>query len=317
MSLRFGLSTLQGSLVRQRHGFTLIELLVVIAIIAVLVALLVPAVQQVRTAAARTDCANRLRQLGLGIHNYESNTHYLPSSGQGTNYTTSPPSVAFELHSTFTMLLPYVEQDHIYRQFDLMQAYNATAGNQAAARNVLSLLICPTNPLRPQPQDVQGYGCTDYAPVYYTDIDPVTGVRNKATRADGGLIIGKSTVQAITDGTSNTIAIAEDVGRNPTMNMPYPDPLGGMRQIYRWAEPDCALGISVGVNSNAEPFGGPASCPWTTNDCGPQEEIFSFHGGGAHVVFCDGHIAFLKDQLDPRTLRKLVTRAGGETVAPE
>ena len=175
----------------------------------------------------------------------------------------------------------------------------------------------PIHQTEPSPTDSQGYGCTDFGPVYYVDIDPVTGDRNKFTRADGGLILGRQSVLSIQDGTSNTIAIAEDVGRNEAMTMPYPDPLGGPRQVHRWAEPDCAIGISKGVNNNRTPFGGPAACPWGTNNCGPNEEIFSFHTGGAHAAFCDGHVAFLRETIDPRTLRKLVTRSGGEVVSPD
>ena len=300
-----------------RRAFTLIELLVVIAIIAVLIGLLLPAVQKVREAANRTRCANQLRQLGIGLHNYDSTNGCFPSSGQGTNYATSPPSVAFELHSTFTLLLPFIEQDNVYRQFDLSKAYNATPANQSAAKTILRIVICPSNSLRSEPQDSQGYGCTDFGPIYYVDVDPVTGIRNKFSRADGGLILGRQSVLSIADGTSNTIAIGEDAGRNETMTMPYPDPLGGLRQIHRWAEPDCAFGISKGINNNSTPRGGPQSCPWSVNNCGPNEEIFSFHPGGAHVVFCDGHIAFLKESMDPRTLRKLVTRNGGEPVSED
>ncbi|MCS6867020.1 MAG: DUF1559 domain-containing protein [Gemmataceae bacterium] len=297
------------------RGYSLIELLVVIALIALLLGLLLPAVQKVREAAARTRCANHLRQLGLGLHNFVTATGYLPSSGQGTNYTTDPPSVMFDLHSTFTQLLPYLEQEAVYRQLDLTKAYNATPANRVAAQTVIPILICPSNPLRPQPRDSAGYGCTDFAPVYYVDIDPITGERNQFTRMDGGLIVSRSPLLAITDGASNTIALAEDVGRNETMTMIYPDPLGGLRQVHRWAEPDCAIGISKGINNNFHPWGGPPSCPWTTNNCGPNEEIFSFHPGGAYVVFCDGHIAFLRQSMDPRTLRKLVTRSGGEVIS--
>ncbi len=303
---------------RRRAGFTLIELLVAIAIIAILIALLVPAVQKVREAAARTQCANNLRQMGIALHNYESAYKRLPCSGQGTNYATTPPSGAFGLHSTLTLLLPYVEQNSVAQQFDMRFAYNATPGNQAAAKAVIPVYLCPTNPQRPSAVDNQGFGCTDYGVTYYTDIDPTTGLRNKATRANGGLTLGGTRIAEITDGTSNTIAIAEDVGRDERTPSIYPDPVtGGARALWRWAEPDCAFGSSMGVNNNNTPMGGPPSCPWTTNNCGLFEEIFSFHTGGAQVVYCDGHVAFLKASIDPRNLRKLITRAGGETVNPD
>jgi prepilin-type processing-associated H-X9-DG protein len=118
----------------------------------------------------------------------------------------------------------------------------------------------------------------------------------------------------------------------------YPDPIesaGGtivMRHFHRWAEPDNGFGVSgnplawadpltgainagvklVGINNNKTPFGGPANCPWQSmTNCGPNDEIFSFHGPGANVVFMDGHVNFLDEGINIVVLRRLVTAAEG------
>ena len=362
---------MKGNAGRSRAGFTLIELLVVIAIIAILIGLLLPAVQKVREAAARMSCSNNLKQIGLGLHNYESAYLYFPTSGEG-NDTSVPPATIFDVQSTLTQLLPYIEQEAAYRQFDLSVPYDhPTNVANGAGKLKIKTYLCPSNAV--YQDDPQQYGQTDYMPVAYTDIDPATGSRCTLSgtcaqwRTDGLLtlhtmVIGSGTSSppsvttvstnnpavvvkragrthgGISDGTSNTIAVIEDVGKahesfSPFMKANYlayggsgsPSP-SGLRNNYRWAEPDNSNGVSgphkatsgastqARINNNSTPKGGPAGCSWSVNNCGPNDEPFSFHTGGAQAVFGDGHVQFLRDGLSPQVLRAICTPAGGEVV---
>jgi prepilin-type processing-associated H-X9-DG protein len=286
-------------------------------------------------------CSNNLKQMGLAMHNYESAYQAFPTGGEGTDFANAPagPSV-FDMHSTFTMLLPYIEQENIYKLMNLSYRYNDTAwpGNQAAAKNVVKIYRCPSNGWS-QPADSQGYGTTDYGATCYTDIDPVTGLRNKPTRANGvlhvtpGQPLKGTRIGEITDGLSNTIAIAEDVGRDERYVAAYVDPVDGkLRRFWRWAEPDNAYGVSgfqkgapgsatyynsgKAINNTSSPTGGSSTtCLWgPENNCGNNDEIFSFHTGGAQAVFCDGHVQFLRDSIAPQVVRMLVTPSGGEVI---
>jgi prepilin-type N-terminal cleavage/methylation domain-containing protein/prepilin-type processing-associated H-X9-DG protein len=353
---------------RRRPAFTLIELLVVIAIIAVLIGLLLPAVQKVREAAARTKCQNNLKQLGLACANYESAYGRLPVGGEGTNAAGTAtefgnlpggnpigPGNPGDYHATQAYLLPYIEQEAIYRQINLNALYNdisptgqkVDANGKTAFQNVVPTFICPS--WVGASADPQGYGYAHYSPTCYTDVGP-GGYRDKSTRARGALDIANQSVAlaAIADGSSNTLLMAEDAGRTEDYATSYIEPIslypgakpapgtGTLRAFWRWAEQDNAFGVSGdplawrdkkpgrALNNNPTPFGGPPDCPWATgsqapgaasnNNCGPNDEIYGFHTGGANVVFCDGHVAFLREDISAVVIRALVTRAGGETI---
>jgi prepilin-type N-terminal cleavage/methylation domain-containing protein/prepilin-type processing-associated H-X9-DG protein len=299
----------------RQSGFTLIELLVVIAIIAILIALLLPAVQQAREAARRTQCKNNLKQIGLAIHNYESTHSRFPSSGQGLQ-PTGFLGQFFDRQSTFMHILPFMELATLSNKYNYSLHYNESTTNQEVARAIIPAYLCPSAALRSGNTDSQGFGGIDYGATLHTNIDPNTGLPNSAQfLAPGALAWTCSKIGDITDGLSNTIMIGEDVGRNDAMASLYDDPVDGApqkRRHWRWAEPDNAFGVSYVPNSFKFPFGGPAACPWNNMNCGPNDELFSFHTGGCHVLFGDGRIQFLGENIDYRLMRALVTRDGNE-----
>ncbi len=285
--------TLQSRTRARFSGFTLIELLVVIAIIAVLIALLLPAVQAAREAARRTQCVNNLKQMGLGLFNYESSNGSFPPGGESTNYQVSPPGTQFVDGgwSTLARILPFMEGNAQFNALNFVAAYNeATGMNFTGASSVIRVFLCPsstrTNTDRDgvDPNDPisktfgRGYGYGDYGPTVYTDISPLavqntafpaTPYRDKTTRADGLLKQGQTRIGEITDGTSNTIAFGEDAGRDETYLSPYIEydathfgdtrgagPAGGVgiaKRYWRWAEPDAGYGVSGGPNNKYRP----------------------------------------------------------------
>ncbi len=347
---------------RVRDGFTLIELLVVIAIIAILAALLLPAVQQAREAARRTQCTNNLKQMGLALHNFYDANQTFPDVGEGTDYSpvsgggiavtaffpkpaagwtaasgeaatySNPSSTGLVNQSLATWLLPFVEANDIFLQVNQKLFYNDSSYAVNPYLNPVPTFLCPSDPFREGSIDASGYGYISYGATTFVDIDPTSGAaRNKASRTDGGLHGGGSTIQTVIDGLSKTIAIAEDAGRTDitTPNGTYSDPLlntptagtAPYRSPWRWGEANMSFGVSgnvnvatgsyMGINNNAYPTGGPPACLWSTSggNCGPDDEIFSFHPGGAVVVFMDGHTQFLSQSLSPLILRRIVSSA--------
>jgi prepilin-type N-terminal cleavage/methylation domain-containing protein/prepilin-type processing-associated H-X9-DG protein len=323
---------------RYRRGFTLVELLVVIAIIGILVSLLLPAVQKAREAANRMKCSNNLHQIGIAIHTYENGRGTYPTAGQGWDLTQTPAAAIFDTQSTFTALLPQLEASDVYTQMDTTTYYNATVANKAAAKTAIPVFMCPTNPVRQRSGlDSLGYGMTDYMPVNAALINPVTTAGNTLRLTSPGfndlgpLRVPAVGVSAIPDGLSKTICMVEAVGRSEFFHgFRYTDPAGvdllpvgtTARNNFRWAEPG-ASGAVYGppgalypyagkmISNNPVPFGGPSTCFWTTNDCGPNEEPFSFHDSGCNCVFMDGHVTFIRNDVDPIAFRRMLTSQEG------
>jgi prepilin-type processing-associated H-X9-DG protein len=283
-------------------------LLVVIAIIAVLIGLLVPAVQKVRDAAARTQCANNLKQLALAVHDYESAHKRFPPS----RTTVSPE------HSWSAFILPYIEQQTVAKLYDMKVDWNNPV-NYNAVRTQLAIFNCPNsiNPGERVDNNIASLpACGDYSTISaikdFVAIDcfGITGLKStNDPRIVGALIKDQTTrITDIQDGTSNTILIAEDSAR-PDLYI-----YGGMRGDPKiagwkeggWADPGAPFSID-GANHDGSVPGGCAM------NCTNNSEMYSFHQGGANVAFADGSVRWLQESINLCVVAKLTTRAGAET----
>jgi type II secretory pathway pseudopilin PulG len=283
----------------------------VIAIIAILIALLVPAVQKVRAAAARTQCLNNLKQLGLAMHNYESSHKAFPPGR-----TTVTP-----VHSWSAFVLPSIEQDNVFNLYDVKKNWDDPA-NYAAIRTQLALFNCPTTTggQRFDTTITAEPACGDYSAIsaikWFVGINcfGYSGLTDKDAddpRLVGALRRDETTkIVRISDGTSNTIMIAEDAARpaayasggvlaNPSLGIPMKE--GG------WADPGANFSID-GSNPDGTV---PGDC---TMNCSNNSEMYSFHSNGACAVFCDGSVRFLTSNINLCVLAALSTRAGSENV---
>jgi prepilin-type N-terminal cleavage/methylation domain-containing protein len=279
-------------------AFTLIELLVVIAIIAILLGLLVPAVQKAREAAARIKCANNLHQMCLALHNYAGAHGTFPPA-----YTTPVPDFG-PGWSWGSLILPFVEQDNLYQSSQVATTRFGNGANPALPDSwgqvPLKLFRCPSdngpdlNPIR------LSFAMSNYRAV----AGPITYPTFFANQDMGGVMFQNSTIRLtdITDGTSNTLAVGEckfdpRVDKRAAI---WPG-MSGLRDGAVWISD-----VMWWVDESTAQVNGTA----------PQA-FSSWHTGGAFFGFCDGSVRFFRNSADPNTIRFLAGRADGVVVNPD
>jgi prepilin-type N-terminal cleavage/methylation domain-containing protein len=315
-------------MLRRRAGFTLIELLVVIAIIAILIGLLVPAVQKVREAASRAQCSNNMKQMALAVHGFHDTRKIVPPSrcaSGGFQQLQVPPN-AYQGWGQW--LLPFIEQENVWKIYDTKLHWGHN-NNRKAIQTQIAIFNCPSTPQQPRVQPtftvnqgakytIVGAASSDYAVLravetsLWTSFPGSVDTYNDASRWGGFSYNSGSNTRvmrfaSITDGLSNTLAYVEDAGRPNRY-------LSGFKQIpgtwsgSAWADEASEYGLHGCVPSQTNDIR-----PGTRAvNCTNNGEPYGFHTAGLNVSLFDGSVRFISETIPIRVFARLVTAQASE-----
>jgi prepilin-type N-terminal cleavage/methylation domain-containing protein len=296
---------------QRRLAFTLIELLVVIAIIGILLALLLPAVQQAREAARRTQCRNNLKQVGIALHNYHDQFRLFPPSS--TNDVEQGGWIANpldrHLHSWASLLLPNLDDGNLYNSID----YNVSSlhpNNRAAASTIVPTYRCPAYSGPDYSSDANytrfgnQYAIQNYVAMGASDVGHIYGQNTGLFQPDGTIYpLSSNGARDVKDGLSNTILIAET--REERM-MVWID--GGTAAVVarRYDDTNSPTYAGPEISLNYRPY---FDYDNPFSEWGPS----SRHVGGAFHLYGDGSVHFISDNISADVYVAAATRAGSET----